>query len=77
MTEELWRAAVGAGLGVAATLGWVAAGTSNAHADADVAEVISNWSNTHQCKPQVRCCPHLHDLSRGSVLCMRAHLYAF
>jgi hypothetical protein len=50
MTEELWRAAVGAGLGVAATLGWVAAGTSNAHADADEAEVISNWSNAHQCQ---------------------------
>jgi hypothetical protein len=61
--QRSWRAAVGAGL--AATLGWVAAGTSNAHADADVAEVISNWSNTHQCKPQVRCCPHLHELSRG------------
>ena len=42
--------AVGAGLGVAATLGWVAAGTSNAHADADEAEVISNWSNAHQCQ---------------------------
>jgi hypothetical protein len=50
MTEERWRAAVGAGLGVAATLGWVAAGTSNAHADADEAEVISNWSNAHQCQ---------------------------
>ena len=50
MTEERWRAAVGAGLGVAATLGWVAAGTSNAHADADEAEVIINWSNAHQCQ---------------------------
>jgi hypothetical protein len=61
--QRSWRAAVGAGL--AATLGWVAAGTSNAHAYADEVEVISNWSNTHQCKPQVRCCPHLHELSRG------------
>jgi hypothetical protein len=37
---------VGAGPGVAATVGWVAAGPSNAHADADEAEVIRNWSNT-------------------------------
>jgi predicted nucleic acid-binding Zn ribbon protein len=69
---------VGAGLGVAATLGWVAAGTSNAHADADEAEVISNWSNTHQCKPQVRSAAHTSTTYQegGSVLCMRAHLYA-